>query len=55
MATRLIGNTCPSEEEKIIQHPSKCGKKECPRLETSLRFETQEEDEDEDEDRAEVD
>ena len=43
-ATRLIGNTCPVEVERIMQFPFKCGTEECPRLETSLRFESEVED-----------
>jgi hypothetical protein len=40
LSARLIGNTCPKRKERVMQFPFRCGNAECPRLETSLRFES---------------
>jgi hypothetical protein len=34
-----LGTLCPENKERIMEFPLGCGLEECPRLETSLRFE----------------
>lgn len=43
LATQLLGTPCPQIKEKAMQFPFKCGLKDCPRLETELKFELQRE------------
>jgi hypothetical protein len=44
LSARLIGTICPERKERVMHFPFRCGKAECPRLETSLRFESKGED-----------